>query len=78
MSARRREPAVPDVVFDGRFWWYTEWFDPCEDRCSSCQALIPEDVVPLILFKDVGCSTWQARFCLTCIPVVVARLRARS
>jgi len=51
----------PPMRKDGDLWWYTEWFDPSDDRCCVCQTLIPEEDVPLILFKDVGGQTWQCR-----------------
>jgi len=68
----------PPVIFDGFLSWYTEWFDPSDDRCSLCSGLIPEESVPLILFKDVPSSgqTWQARICEPCVPVAMGRLRA--
>jgi hypothetical protein len=52
---------IPPMQYDGHFWWYTEWFDETDDRCCVCRQLIPEDDVPLILFKDVGGQTWQTR-----------------
>jgi hypothetical protein len=47
--------------YDGRLYWYTEWFDPAADLCCLCRQPIPEDDVPLILFKTVGRQTWQCR-----------------
>jgi hypothetical protein len=55
----RRTP--PPMHYDGHLWWYTERFDPAEDRCCVCRELIPEEEVPLILFKTVGTATWQTR-----------------
>jgi hypothetical protein len=54
-------PRVPPMQYDGRLWWYTEWFDPAADLCCVCRQPIPEEDVPLILFKDVGRQTWQSR-----------------
>ena len=68
---------LPPIIFDGFLSWYTEWFDPEDDRCSLCSGIIPEESVPLILFKDVPSSgqTWQARICEPCVPVAMGRLR---
>lgn len=52
---------VPPMAYDGRLWWYTDWFDPAADLCCLCREPIPEDDVPLILFKDVGGQTWESR-----------------
>jgi hypothetical protein len=65
---------APPITFDGRFFWYTDWFDPSDDRCSLCCAAIPEDAVPLCLFKGVGRKTWQARFCDSCTGTVAKML----
>lgn len=57
---KRKRPGPP-MHYDGRLWWYTEWFDPSDDRCCVCRKLIPEEDVPLILFKSVAGQTWQSR-----------------
>ena len=61
----RRQP--PTVVADG-ICWFTTWPD---DSCSVCRGRLPEDEVPLMLWKDVGDQTWQAQFCETCTPMVL-------
>ena len=38
--------------------------EPAADTCSYCDAEIPEDDVPLILWNQDG---WCARFCIACI-----------
>lgn len=70
---------APPIIYDGFLSWYTEWFDPNDDRCSLCGGLIPEDSVPLILFKDVPSAgqTWQARVCDPCMPVVFKRMKVQ-
>jgi hypothetical protein len=67
-------PAAP-MSFDGRWHWYTQYVDPADDRCSACRSVIPEDEVPLSLFKEVGAETWQARFCEACMPAIFAQLQ---
>lgn len=63
---------VPPIHFDGRIYWYSERYDPADDRCSLCRGPIGEDDVPLMLFKDApGDATWMARFCDTCTPVLL-------
>lgn len=76
---RRITPAagVPPIQYDGQFWWYTDWFDSTDDRCSRCRGPIGEDDVPLCLFKEGGAATWQARFCATCTPAVVTLLQPK-
>jgi hypothetical protein len=49
------------MSYDGRLWWYTDWFDPAADLCCICRQPIPEDDVPLILFQTRGETTWQSR-----------------
>jgi hypothetical protein len=79
MSLKR---AAPPIAFDGRFYWYTEWFDPSDDRCSLCRGPIDEETVPLCLFKEIRETddrrrkpeTWQARFCEACTPIVIRQL----
>lgn len=73
---RELKPArtAPPIHYDGRLYWFTEWFDPEDDRCSWCLGPIGEDEVPLMLFKDVGAATWQARVCEACTPLVVRLL----
>lgn len=64
--------AAPPLVFDGRIFWYTERYDPDDDRCCSCRKRIEEDSVPLMLFREVPVAgrakpqTWLARFCERC------------
>ena len=76
MAERGR--AAPPMAFDGRFHWYTEWFDPADDRCCLCRGPIAEEDVPLILFKQVGRATWQARFCDLCTGVVLSFMTKRA
>jgi len=68
---------APPIHFDGHFYWYTQWFDAEDDRCSKCRGLIDPDTVPLILFKDVGRETWQARFCDACMEAAFLLLKPR-
>jgi hypothetical protein len=37
--------------------------EPASTTCSYCDAPIPDDDCPLILFNDLG---WCARFCRAC------------
>jgi len=62
----KKRAAVPPMYFDGSLFWYTDWFDPNADLCCVCREPIPEEDVPLILFKKVvskedGRQTWQTR-----------------
>lgn len=74
-AQRGKRPAAPPMHFDGRFYWYMEYVDPADDQCCLCRGPIGEDEVPLMLFKDVGRETWQARFCEICTGVVISFLR---
>jgi hypothetical protein len=57
-----RKPVVPPIIFDGRLWWYSQWYDPDDDRCCLCRGAISDDEVPLILFRKIDAhETWQAR-----------------
>lgn len=54
----------PRQSFD---WTRVGWEGPDEtpgETCSYCDAAIPEDAVPLILFREDG---WCARFCDACM-----------
>jgi hypothetical protein len=42
------------IEFDGEVYWYIDWHDPSEDRCSRCRGLIAEDDIPLILWSEDG------------------------
>jgi hypothetical protein len=67
--------ATPPLAFDGLFFWYTEWVDPTDDRCSRCRGAIAEDSVPLILFQQRrDGATWQARFCERCSEALCSRM----
>jgi len=71
--------AAPPIVFDGFLYWFTEYFDVGEDRCSRCQELIPEEDVPLQLFNQRrDGSTWLARICESCAPLVISLMRHRE
>jgi hypothetical protein len=59
MSTKRS--AAPPMEFDGTIFWYLERYDPAEDRCCICRELIPDDDVPLILWKKTGRRTLMAR-----------------
>ena len=53
----------PSADFD---WSAVSWGGPDEpaaEACSYCDAEIPEEDVPLILWNDAG---WCARFCDAC------------
>lgn len=76
MSRRRRGEPVP-IIYDGLLFWYTERFDPEDDRCCKCREAIDADDVPLTLFRGHGRETWQARICGTCAPAIVS-LMTRS
>lgn len=52
----------PPIRFDGVVYWYTDWFDPDDDRCSFCRNLIPQAEVPFILFRSEDKKCEQARF----------------
>jgi hypothetical protein len=48
-------------------WLQVGWGGPDEpaaEECSYCGEPIPEETVPLILFRDDG---WCARFCDACM-----------
>lgn len=75
-GGRWRNGQTPPIVYDGRFWWYTEWWDPTDDRCCRCQARIGDEETALELWRHVGPRTWSARFCHGCTPVVVRMLSA--
>jgi hypothetical protein len=51
---------VPPIEFDGLVYWYVEWFDPAADLCCVCREPIPEEDVPLILFKEREAQTITA------------------
>lgn len=55
------DDAGPPIRFDGVLYWYLEYSDPAEDRCSLCRELIPEDDIPLILWRGKGKQTIMAR-----------------
>lgn len=71
----------PKIVFDGEVFWYTEAFDPDDDRCCSCRKPIDPECVPLMLFREVPIAgqkkpaTWLARFCERCSRAVYIRSR---
>jgi hypothetical protein len=47
-------------------WMAVSWGGPDElvsDYCSYCDALIPDEDVPLIIWNEAG---WMARFCDAC------------
>lgn len=82
MPALRTSSPAPKVVFDGLIYWFTEKFDPDDDRCCCCRGPISEDSVPLMLFRDVRVvgartkQTWLARFCEKCSQALLcARIR---
>jgi hypothetical protein len=56
------------MEFDGRLFWYVEYFDPDDDRCCApdCRKPIDEDDVPLMLFKGTGRRCRQARLHVVC------------
>jgi hypothetical protein len=58
----------PPMEFDGRMFWYLEYFNPADDRCCApeCRQLIAEDDVPLILFKNTGPACRQSRLHVAC------------
>lgn len=58
----------PPMEFDGRLFWYVEFFDPADDRCCAwgCRRSIDEDEVPLILFKGTGRHCQQSRLHVAC------------
>lgn len=69
---------TPPMFYDGTLFWYTEWFDPADDRCCVCREPIPEEDVPLILFQDVEGQTWQSRIHFEpCAAQLWARRRLR-
>jgi hypothetical protein len=56
------------MSFDGRLFWYDDWFDPSDDRCcaADCRTAIDEDDVPLILFRGEGKDMQQTRLHTAC------------
>lgn len=66
MARRRRDADGPPMEFDGTMYWYVRWFDESDDRCCVCREPIPEDDVPLILFKERGRETLMARLHFSC------------
>jgi hypothetical protein len=63
-----RDRSSPPMSFDGRLFWYEQWFDPEADLCCApdCRRPISEDDVPLILFSGTGKACKQARLHPTC------------
>ncbi len=55
----------PPMEFDGHIYWYLDHYDPADDRCCVCRLPIPEDDVPLVLFKTRGRETLMARMHMT-------------
>jgi hypothetical protein len=58
----------PPMEFDGRIFWYVEYFEQDGDLCCApdCRQPIDEDEVPLILFKGTGKDCRQARLHVAC------------
>lgn len=73
---------APPVVFDGEVFWFTQGFDPDDDRCCGCRLTIDPECVPLMIFREVpvvgrakATQTWMARFCERCSRAVYIRSR---
>ena len=48
-------------------WMAVSWGGPdevCSDQCSLCDAVIPDDAVPMIMTSESG---WTAQFCNACV-----------
>lgn len=57
---RKRRGEV-EVEFDGHLYWYVKRYDPANDLCCLCREVIPDEDVPLILFKERGSQTLMCR-----------------